>query len=78
MILKNDRELKITTGESRFSTNWKLENLKWSTFIQKLSLPIVTDENYKTFMELPKSKQDKLKDVGGYICRRIKGKPKKI
>ena len=61
--MKFDKEIKITTGQSRKSTNWILQTMKWSDFLAKLSKPVRTSEKIDEFLKFSKPKQDELKDV---------------
>lgn len=65
--MKNDKTIKISVGESRKSINWKTQVLHWSDFVNKLGQVTKTDETFAEYMGYPKSKQDELKDVGGFV-----------
>ena len=67
-----DKEIKISIASNRKSTNWITQNLKWSDFINKVSKPIRTNESIEEFLKLNKSKQDELKDVGGFVGGTLK------
>lgn len=71
--MQNDKILKISVAQNRKSFKWFTNEIKWSEFVQKISKPIRTTESYVQFMNLKKSQQDELKDVGRFCCRRIKG-----
>lgn len=75
--MKFDMEIKITTGQSRKSTNWILQTMKWSDFLIKLSKPVKTSEKIDEFLKLNKSKQDELKDVGGFVAGTLKDNRRK-
>lgn len=75
--MKYDKKINITSGQNRKSKNWILQTMKWSDFIYKLSKPIRTNETYDNFIKLPKSKQDDLKDVGGFIAGTLKDNRRK-
>lgn len=66
--MKFDKQLKITTGQNRKSTNWITQSMKWSDFVAKISKPIRTTEKIEEFLKFNKSKQDELKDVGGFVA----------
>ena len=70
--MKFDRQLKITTGQNRKSTNWITQSMKWSDFVAKISKPIRTEEKIEEFLKFNKSKQDELKDVGGFVAGTLK------
>lgn len=62
-----DSILKISIGNSRKATNWTQQEIRWSDFVLKLSRPARTEETLADYKALPKSKQDELKDVGGFV-----------
>lgn len=67
MELKYDGKLDIATGLSGNSKVWKNQKLKWSSLVDKLSNPVVTNETYQQFMRANKDEQGKIKDVGGFV-----------
>ncbi len=75
--MQNDRIIKITTGSSRKSLTWNGQEMYWSDFLQKLSQPLRTQESFEQYKALPKSEQDKLKDIGGYVGGVLKGPRRK-
>ncbi|NBH82867.1 virulence-associated protein E [bacterium C-53] len=76
-MMQNDRIIKITTGSSRKSLTWNGQEMYWSDFLQKLSQPLRTQESFEQYKALPKSEQDKLKDIGGYVGGVLKGPRRK-
>lgn len=62
-----NRELHISTGGSRKAAVWKQETILWSDFVTRLSTPVQSTESFRTYLSMPKSKQDELKDVGGFV-----------
>jgi len=70
--LKHDGSLTVATGKSRHEKNWKNKNLTWSTLLAKLESPVVTAETYSEYMALSKTKQDQIKDVGGFVGGSLK------
>ena len=75
--MKFDKEIKITTGQSRKSTNWILQTMKWSDFLTKLSKPVRTSEKIDEFLKFDKPRQDELKDVGGFVAGTLKDNRRK-
>lgn len=75
--MKFDKEIKITTGQSRKSTNWILQTMKWSDFLAKLSKPVRTSEKIDEFLKFSKPKQDELKDAGGFVAGTLKDNRRK-
>lgn len=63
----NDRKLNISTAGSRYALQWRQEEIYWSALCDRLKVPQRTKETYADFMKLPKSEQDHLKDVGGFV-----------
>lgn len=62
-----DKALKIAIGGNRFSKHWNNNIIKWSDFIKKCQNPLKSPEIYDEYIKLPKSEQDNLKDVGGFV-----------
>lgn len=73
----NDRPIMITTGASRKTTVWNPQRLLWSEFVEKISHPVRSTETLSEYLRLPKSKQDELKDVGGFVGGTFKGTRRK-
>ena len=67
MVLQNDKQIIISAAGSRKATLWQAETMQWSEFIDRLKKPSRTLEPLEMYLKLPKSKQDDLKDVGGYV-----------
>lgn len=65
--MQNNKEIRISTGGSRKSTHWPVCVLMWSEFVDKLRVPQRSDETLEQYLAYPKSKQDELKDVGGFV-----------
>lgn len=70
--MQNDKLLKISVAPNRKSVKWITEEIKWSDFIKKVSSPIRTIETYEQFINMKKSQQDDLKDVGGFVAGELK------
>lgn len=70
---KNDRKLWLATGNSRFATDWKNKQIKWSDLLKRLAQPVVTPESYTEYMAMGKAEQDKVKDVGGFVAGTLEG-----
>ena len=51
--------------------------LSWSDFLQRLSMPVRTQESFEQYKSLPKTEQDKLKDIGGFVGGTLKGQRRK-
>ncbi len=62
-----DGNITIATGGSRTAAKWKNETLLWSEFLAKISKTTMTRETVAEYKKLPKTKQDAIKDVGGFV-----------
>lgn len=71
--LKHDGMLTIAVGRNRKELNWKNKEMLWSEMAAKLSRTIRTHETYEEYKKLSKSKQDEIKDVGGFVGGTLKG-----
>lgn len=65
--LKNDGDLLISEGASRFEKSWRNKKIRWSTLLARLSKSRASGETHAEYMKLPKAQQDKLKDIGGFV-----------
>lgn len=72
MDLKYDGLISIATGRSRKETLWKNKDMLWSKFMQRISKTKRTAETYAEYMQLPKARQDEIKDVGGFVGGTLK------
>lgn len=72
-----DRKITITVGASRKATVWKPETLIWSELCGRLGNFHRSTETLAQYLALPKSKQDELKDVGGYVAGTFKAERRK-
>ena len=69
----NDKLLNITVGNSRKSVNWLPQEIMWSELCEKLRTPYRSTETLAEYMTFPKSRQDDLKDVGGFVGGTLNG-----
>lgn len=76
-MLTNDRQITISAAGSRKATQWPARTLFVSEFYEKLSIPARSTETLAEYLKLPKSKQDELKDVGGYVAGTLQGNRRK-
>lgn len=65
--MQNNRKLQISTAGSRKSTQWPRCEIMWSEFTEKLKTPIRGSETLEQYLAMPKSRQDELKDIGGFV-----------
>jgi predicted P-loop ATPase len=66
------RTLTITTAGSRRASLWQAQSITWEELCEKFREPVRGTETYAEYLKLPKSQQDALKDVGGYVGGRFK------
>lgn len=63
--------VEITVGKYRNDTSWIRKKVLWTTFLANLAPDGLwftrTREKYKEYLELPKDRQDEIKDVGGFV-----------
>lgn len=69
----NDKILHISVGNNRKSLNWIPQEIMWSELCEKLRTPYRSTETLAEYMTFPKSKQDDLKDVGGFVGGTLNG-----
>lgn len=65
--MQNNKEIRISIGGSRKATYWPENVLLWSEFVDRLKTPVRGAETFDEYISMPKSKQDELKDVGGFV-----------
>ena len=70
--MQNDRLITISAAGSRKATNWPAQKILLSALWEKLRLPVRSTETMEAYLRLPKSKQDDLKDVGGYVAGELR------
>lgn len=73
----NDRKILITVGSHRRSTNWQPQTLLLSELYEKMRVPARSTETMQEYLNLKKSEQDNLKDVGGYVAGSLLGPRRK-
>lgn len=67
-MLNYDRQITISAAGSRKATYWPPQKLWWSEVVAKLQTPARGTETLRDYLAMPKSKQDELKDVGGFVA----------
>lgn len=65
--MQYDRQLNISAAGSRKATHWPTQKVYWSELIERLRVAVRGTETLEEYLKLPKSKQDELKDVGGFV-----------
>ena len=72
-MLNYNRKIIISAAGNRKSTNWPQQEIMWTALVEKLKNPVRSTETLSEYLKLPKSKQDDLKDVGGFVAGSLKG-----
>lgn len=65
--LHHDGSLDLATGRHRRETSWKNKQMLWSDLVSRLSTTHRTAETYAEYMASKKTRQDEIKDVGGFV-----------
>lgn len=65
--MENDRKFTLSVAGSRKASVWKSQELMWSEFITRVSVPHKSNETLAEYKDMKKMQQDELKDVGGYM-----------
>lgn len=76
--IMHDAPITIATGRNRKETDWKNREMLWSELVKRLSQTNRTKETYEEYKKLPKSEQDAIKDVGGFVGGTLKGGRRKM
>jgi len=66
-MINYDGKLDLATGRHRRETNWKNKAWLWSDLLAKLSTTHRTAETHAEYLAAKKSRQDEIKDVGGFV-----------
>ena len=67
IIINHDNTFDIAIGRSRQEVSWKNKEWLWSEFVKKLSDTHRTAESFLEYCAAKKSRQDEIKDVGGFV-----------
>ena len=65
--MQYNRKLQISTAGTRKAMHWPKSEIMWSDFAEKLKTPVRGTETLEQYLAFPKSQQDELKDVGGFV-----------
>lgn len=76
-MLQFDRQITITTGQSRKASVWRPQILMVSELYERLRTPARGTETLTEYMALRKPQQDDLKDVGGFVAGILRGTRRK-
>lgn len=73
----HDRRITITVGASRKAVQWQPQTLLLSELYTRLKVPARGTETLAEYLQMPKSQQDDLKDVGGFVAGSLNGPRRK-
>lgn len=76
-MLIYDRQITISAAGSRRATRWPPQTLWWSELVDRCKTPTRGTETLAEYMRLPRSRQDDLKDVGGFVGGTFAGERRK-
>lgn len=75
--MNNDRQIIISTGNSRRDLMWKQTTMTVSELYTRLSTPVRGTESLQEYLHMKKTQQDDLKDVGGFVGGALNGQRRK-
>lgn len=75
--MQYNRQITISVGASRTATNWQPQTLTLSALYDRLRIPARSTETLAEYFKMPKSRQDSLKDVGGFVAGTLNGTRRK-
>lgn len=68
------RNFWISVGRDRFDKHWKNQEISWEDLLARFrDAPTMTQETQAEYLQLPKIKQDSVKDIGGFVAGMLKG-----
>jgi putative DNA primase/helicase len=67
------RKIELSTGTHRYDKEWTAKKITWESFCKRCKETHVGKELYADYLKLPKSRQDELKDVGGFVGAILSG-----
>lgn len=73
----HDRRITITVGAGRRATQWQPQSMMLSELYTRLGVPARGSETLAEYLQMPKSQQDDLKDVGGFVAGTLNGPRRK-
>ncbi|WP_295450951.1 virulence-associated E family protein [uncultured Thiodictyon sp.] len=69
--------MQISVGDSRFCVNWLAKTVPWSRLVARICEVTRTAETQAEYLAMPKSKQDEIKDIGGFVGGTLAG-PRRV
>ena len=73
MELQHDTLLAVSLGRHRKDIRWKNKEIAWSDLINRLAKTHRTTETHKQYLAETKTRQDEIKDIGGFVGGYIQG-----
>ena len=70
--VENDGKLIISIGKSRYETKWKNTTMLWSKLLERIGHSLETGETHAEYMRMSKDRQDRIKDIGGFVGGHLK------
>lgn len=67
MKITHDGSVSFASADSRKAVHWKNREVLWSDLVDRLSKTKRTAETQAEYAAMPKTKQDVIKDVGGFV-----------
>jgi putative DNA primase/helicase len=77
MPTQHDGPLDLATGRSRTETNWRNKEWLWSALVDRLRTTHRTAETQAEYLSSKKSRQDEIKDIGGFVGGYLAGGSRK-
>lgn len=75
--MQHDRQITITVGANRRAIQWQPQTMLLSELYTRLGVPARGSESLAEYLKMPKSQQDDLKDVGGFVAGTLNGTRRK-
>lgn len=70
--MQYNRELIISSAGNRKTITWTKQKIFWAELVERLKSPLRSSETLDEYLKFSKSKQDDLKDVGGFVGGELK------
>lgn len=67
------RKIEFSTGTHRYDKEWAAKSVTWENFCKRCKDVHTGKELYADYLKAPKSRQDELKDVGGFVGAVLSG-----
>lgn len=75
--MQHDRQITVTVGANRRATQWQPQRMLLSELYTRLGVPARGKETLAEYLNMSKSQQDDLKDVGGFVAGVLNGSRRK-